>query len=73
LPPWRADHSGEARTDQRPSTAPPACSTGPSSDASGRYDGDPLQHFCHSGCKNLSILVFRIDMGKICPQALLAS
>jgi len=26
LPPWRADHSGEAWTDQRPSTAPPACS-----------------------------------------------
>jgi hypothetical protein len=26
LPPWRADHSGEAWTDQRPLTAPPACS-----------------------------------------------
>ena len=28
LPPWRADHSGEAWTDQRPLTAPPACSVG---------------------------------------------
>src|SRR3954462_7124087 len=26
LPPWRADHSGEAWTDQRPLAGPPACS-----------------------------------------------
>jgi hypothetical protein len=26
LPPWRADHSGEAWTDQRPLTPPHACS-----------------------------------------------
>src|SRR3954451_22287255 len=25
LPPWRADHSGEAWTDQRPLTGPTAC------------------------------------------------